>query len=77
MRYDDLEENYHYTLRAGCWGCFFYLVVFFSAGGVIMYYDLPIILSVPVVAVFVVIWSIFFVIARKLDRKQRRARSRK
>ncbi|NJL12323.1 MAG: hypothetical protein HC913_04535 [Microscillaceae bacterium] len=72
MRYDDLEEKYEKTLRAGCWGCLGYLLVFFGAGLIIYYLDMPIILSVPTVAVFVLIWLVFFVRAWRKDRKPRK-----
>ena len=71
MRYDNLYEKYDHTIRIGCWGCFIYVVLFFTAGGIILFFDLPIILSVPVLALFVILWLIGFIRARKLDQKNR------
>lgn len=64
------DENYDARIKAGCWGCFGYVLLFFGAGGVILAFDLPIILSVPVLAVFALIWFIFFVRATRKDKKE-------
>lgn len=72
MRYDHLEENYDKTIRVGCWGCLLYVVLFFTAGGVLLALDLPIIQSVLVLAVFVLFWFISFVLARWLDQRKRK-----
>ena len=69
MRYDNLFEKYDHTIRIGCWGCFMYVLLFFTAGGVILLLELPIIFSVLVLAIFVILWVISFIYARRLDKK--------
>ncbi len=69
MRYTNLEEKYDKTIKAGCWGCLVYVVLFFGLGSVILYFELPIILVVPLIGIFVLIWLYFFMKARKADQR--------
>lgn len=71
MRYDNLDETYENSLPVGCWGCFFYLLLFFTAGGIILYLKKPIIWSVVVMAIFAFIWFIGFMLASRRDKKKR------
>jgi uncharacterized RDD family membrane protein YckC len=69
MRYTNLEEKYDQTIKAGCWGCAVYVILFFGLGSVMLYFDFPIISVVPLIGVFVLIWLYFFMKARQKDQR--------
>lgn len=71
MRYHNLEETYDKRIQAGCWGCFIYVVLFFGLGSIILYFELPIILVVPLIGLFVLIWLFFFIKAHQKDQQSK------